>query len=299
MLEHEVRRFHNGIGLDWLARLPDILAECERRWSLAIGEPVSYASLSFVAPAIRADGAELVLKVGFLGDGLASEVAALRVFDGRGAVMLVDAAPELGAILLERLRPGTMLATLDDDREATSAAVGVMRELWRAPPPDLPCPTLMEWTDGFRTLREQFDGGTGPLPCDLVATAQAYREELLADPLDPVLMHGDLQHYNILRAERRPWLAIDPKGVVGDPGFEVGPFMANRLEGAADPTQLIARRLEQFADELAMDRERLRRWAFVSAVLSAWWSIEDTGEGWQGAIECAGILAALRVRAKG
>jgi len=290
MLEAEVERFRDGMGLEWLARLSDILAECARRWSLAIGEPFSYASLSFVAPATREDGTDLVLKVGFL--ALASEVAALRAFDGRGAVMLVDAAPELGAILLERLRPGTMLATLDDDREATTIAAAVMRELWRPPPRDLPCPTLAEWTDGFRNLREHFGGRTGPLPAQLVATAEAYREELLADPLAPVLMHGDLQHYNILRAERRPWLAIDPKGVVGDPGFEVGPFIANRLEGVADPARLIARRLDQFADELAMDRERLRRWALVSAVLSAWWSIEDSGDGWQGAMECAGMLSA-------
>ena len=86
---------------------------------------------------------------------------------------------------------------------------------------------MAEWGDGFKRLRARFGGGSGPLPSALVGEAEALFAALLDTAGAPVLLHGDLHHYNILAAGGGRWLAIDPKGVVGEPAFEVVALMHN------------------------------------------------------------------------
>lgn len=93
----------------------------------------------------------------------------------------------------------------------------------------------------------------------------------------PAGRYGDLHHDNILRATREPWLAIDPHGIVGDPGYEVGALLFNPDPGNRDEalTALVPSRVEQLADELAMPLDRVVAWGFVKAVLSDVWSVEN------------------------
>ena len=107
-----------------------------------------------------------------------------------------------------------------------------------------------------------------------------------------MLLHGDLHHDNILASTSSGWVAIDPKGIVGDPGYEVGTFMLNQLPvGAADSVvqELSKQRLSIFSAELQISRERLAGWAFCHAVLSALWSFEDSEE-WRATIRLAKLL---------
>jgi streptomycin 6-kinase len=290
-----VTDLHGQEGIEWLDRLPSLLAACARRWSLAILPPFEPLSYNYVAPAIRSDGAGVVLKVGFPHPELLTELAALRLYDGRGSVRLLDADPEQGILLLERLNPGTQLLALADDEQATSIAAQVMRQLWRPAPPDHPFPTVARWASGLQRLRQRFDGGVGPFPLVWVERAERLFDELLASMGEPVLLHGDLHHYNILAAERQPWLALDPKGVIGEPEYEVGALLRNPLHilSMPQPGRLLERRVAQLAAELGFDRQRLVAWAVAQAVLSAWWSFEGHGRGWERAIACAELLSAL------
>jgi streptomycin 6-kinase len=284
-------------GRAWLGRLPGLLAGCARRWGLTVGPPFVPLSYNYVAPAVRADGTPVVLKVGFPGRELRTEIAALRLYDGHGIAQLLDADAEAGALLLERLVPGTPLARLADDREATTIAAQVMRQLWRPVPPDHTFPTVADWAAGLGRLRARFGGTTGPLPAPLVEIAEGLFTDLLGSMGTPVLLHGDLHHDNILMAQRQPWLALDPKGVVGEAAYETGALLRNpagRVLKSANPRGMMARRIDQLASELGFERERIRAWALAQAVLSAWWSIEDHGYGWEDAITYAEILAQLR-----
>ena len=122
--------------------------------------------------------------------------------------------------------------------------------------------------------------------------------ELIGSMGAPVLLHGDLHHENILAAEREPWLALDPKGVVGEAEYEVGALLRNRLPeqlAAPETGRILARRVAQLAEELGFDRTRLRGWGLAQAVLSAWWSYEDHGHGWEGAMVVAEHLSALKL----
>lgn len=291
-LARKVSAFRDGEGVPWLQRLPALLADCGARWQLRLGSPFDGGSLNFVAPAQLPDGRDAVLKAGFLADELTAEIAALRLCDGHGMARLLDADEARGVLLIERLRPGTPL-TAESDDDATSAAAMVMSRLWRPLPPDHPFPTVARWAAGLARLRDRFGGGTGPLPAPLVDRAESLMADLLASAPPDVLLHGDLHRGNLLRAEREPWLAIDPKGVAGEPAFETAAFVRDGWDQDAAPARLMARHIAVLAEALALDRERVRDWAFAGAVLSAWWSIEDEGDGWEGAMRCAECLAAL------
>jgi streptomycin 6-kinase len=293
---HIVTTLHGAKGEAWLDRLPALLDECARRWSLALQPPFPNLSYNYVAPAVRADGTALILKVGVVNPELLTEIAALQLYDGRGIAHLWEADPEQGILLLEWLQPGTTLDSLADDEVTTRIAAGVMRQLWRPLPPDHPFPSVAKWAKGLQRLRHHFEGGTGPFPAYLVEAAERLFAELLASMAEPVLLHGDLHHYNILAAERQPWLAIDPKGVAGEPAYETGALLRNPMPHfAAWPhlDQIMARRVAVLAEELALDRERIIGWGLAQAVLSGWWSFEDHGEGWEAALICAEQLAAL------
>lgn len=267
-------------GESWLQELPSLLARCAARWSLEIGAPFAPLSYNYVAPGRRVDGTPVVLKLGVRNPELTSEIAALRHYGGRGIVRLLDGDATVGALLLERLEPGTPLSTLDDDDAATGIAADVMRDLWKAPPNPHEFPTVARWGRGLERLRATFDGGCGPFPVALVDRAERLYRDLLASAAAPVLLHGDLHHDNILSARRAPWLALDPKGVVGEPAFEVGALLRNpRAMIAREPDlpRLLARRLDLLAERLEIDRERLLGWGQAGAVLSAWWSYEDHG----------------------
>lgn len=220
----------NADAATWHARLPRRIARYARRWSLDVAPPFPDLSYAYVAPAARADGSAAVLKLAVPDAELTSQVAALRAYAGRGSVRLLRADAARGALLLERLRPGTPLTALaaDDPLEATRVAARVMRRLWRPPPTGARAfPTVAQWAAGLARLRRAHAGGTGPLPADLVETAEAWFARLVPSMAAPVLLHGDLHPGNILRATREPWLAIDPKGVVGEPAYEVGALLRN------------------------------------------------------------------------
>lgn len=289
----KIRTMYGESGEEWLESLPDSIAFYEQRWSIRVVEPVEDLSYNYIAPAVRDGGEQVVLKLGYPNQELITEIDALLLYEGQGAVRLLDADRERGALLLEKLVPGDMLLTIRDDAAATRIAARVMRDLWKPAPTGHNFPTVYRWAKGIERLRVYYGGGTGPLPERLVAEAERLFPELLLTMEAPVLLHGDLHHENILRASRQPWLAIDPKGVIGEPAYETGALLRNMkpdLLAGPDPVQVVSRRVQILCDELGFNRRRVLEWGLAQAVLSAWWSIEDHGDFWQSAIRCAELI---------
>ena len=280
-------------GRAWLNRLPALTEEMEGRWALRTGNPLPDLSYNWVVPAERDDGTAAVLKLSFPGDKeFKTEAAALAAFGGRGVCRLLELDPDRGAMLLERLRPGTPLTAVADDGEATAIAAGVIKNLRRPAPPEHSFPTVAGWSRGFGRLRRRFDGGTGPMPEVLVEKAEDLFADLLASEGAPCLLHGDLHQENILASGRGPWLAIDPKGVVGEAAYETAALLHNPAEALAvpDPKRLVGRRLDVLSSELGLDRARIRAWGFAQAVLAAYWSFEDGGRVWDAPLAFARLL---------
>lgn len=200
--------------------------------------------------------------------------AILDAFEGRGVVRVYEYVE--GAMLLERLSPGDSLVgvTLDGrDDQATEILVDVIGRISPGPSVDA-VPTVEDWAKGFERYASS---GDGQIPKHLFERAHRVYSELCASQSQPRLLHGDLHHYNVLLDSERGWLAIDPKGVVGELEYEVGAVLRNpyeRPELFTDPST-IQKRLERFACKLNLDARRILAWSFAQAVLSAIWSIED------------------------
>jgi streptomycin 6-kinase len=291
---------HGEAGRLWLEGLPALVEHCAGRWELKVGSPFAPLSYNYAAPAEGPRGERFVLKLGVPTHGLLSEIDALLGFDGYGAARLFDSDAARGALLLERLEPGTPLTALceEDDKAATAAAASVMRKLNRAGTyQPHPRPTAADWGLGFERCRAHFGGGPGPFPKKLFEESESLYAELLKTSAPPVLLHGDLHHGNILAAARAPWLAIDPQGVGAEPAFEVGALLRNplpQLLRLPDPVRVSERRIAQLSDELGFERARVRGWGLAQAMLSAWWSIEDEGELGEYGYATAEILAATK-----
>ena len=200
--------------------------------------------------------------------------AVVRAFDGRGVVQVDEF--EDGALLLERLSPGDSLADLasaGDDEAATAIVADVIQRM-HAPSTPRGCPRVMDWCAGFDRY---LCSGDQRIPTSLVDDARTRFASLASSQRLPRLLHGDLQHYNILFDTNRGWLAIDPKGIVGEVEYQVGAVLRNPA-GSPDlfaSAATVGRRVSQLSGLLGIDPGRTLEWGYVQAVLSAIWCLED------------------------
>ena len=291
---HNVEHYFPEEGKAWLSALPSLLDEAARRWRLSLGEPF-LLSCNYVCAAKQANGTDVVLKAGVPNPELVSEIETLRLYDGRGAARLIAADAEKGLLLEERLQPGRMLLEVADDAQATQIAAGVMRSLWRPPPAPNHFIRLEDWFAAFKELRQRY-GSSGPIPTHILETAEGLVADFFAEGEPPVVLHGDCHHYNILKAGET-WKVIDPKGVVGPHGYEVGPFLINPVGdflNGPDAKRITQRRIAILSEHLGMERSRVRGWGIAHAVLSACWDLDDEGQGGESAIHCAEVFMAVR-----
>jgi streptomycin 6-kinase len=292
---NKIMDVHGRAGVEWLERLPSLLAECAARWSLDIQPPFPISSYNYVAPATGMRGQQLVIKLGVPHGELWSEIDALRVFDGRGIARLIDADRERGALLLERVLPGESLGSVVGEEARIERLAGVLRRLWRPLPARHPFRTIPDLARGLERLRAEFDGSYGPFPPRRVKRAAALFRELAGGGA-PQLIHGDANPGNILRSARDGWLAIDPKGYAGHPLWDAATYLNDPPDGLlpAELKALQARRVAALAVALGSPRDEVLGWAEAHAVLSSWWSYEDHGRGWEPAVALAKIYEELR-----
>ncbi|MGW3286880.1 aminoglycoside phosphotransferase family protein [Streptomyces sp. NPDC001002] len=259
-------------GAAWLAELPGIVDELLLIWGCTRDGQVMHGGVGVIVPARRSDRSPAVMKVSFPHPGNVHEPDAFDAWQGRGAVLLYARDDERFAMLLERVHTST-LAEVEDGDEVVSVAGRTNRRLAVPAPPELP--RLREqadaWEQQLRTDAEEFSDALSRRTVD---AAVATVREVGRDQPD-LLVHGDLHGRNILRAEREPWLAVDPKGYVGDPAYDSGALLKSRALGiveADDRSKAVHRILDMFAETAELDRERVRRWAHFHAVQAAFWA---------------------------
>src|SRR5579884_1870060 len=248
----------------WLDRLPARIEELTSRWSLRLDAPFDHAdvSCSWVAPVVCASGIPAVLKLAMPHMEGRDEIPGLRFWNGDPTVQLLAADDRLGAMLLERCQPGTMLR-FEPECEQDAVIANLLRRLWRRS-------ASPAGTHPFRHLSELIAAWSE----ESVAQSQHWRDHALvneglrvmADLAKPApsdrLLATDLHAGNVLRAERGPWLVIDPKPFIGDPAYDVVQHLHNCEERLhADPVGLVTR----LADLAELDEQRVRLWTFARA----------------------------------
>jgi streptomycin 6-kinase len=261
-------------GEAWLARLPALVNACEDRWDVVAGPPfLPGGAIAYVVPVLRADGSEAVVKISLIERENRFEGEALRAWDGRGAVRLLGTEPALGALLLERCRPGASLLALADEEAADVIALDVLATLWRPVAPGHPFELAADLAAGWAAaMPDAYFAAGRPLEERIAGRAAATLAELAAtaDRDEAVLLHQDVHHDNILDAGERGWLAIDPKPLAGERAFDAGALLRDRraaLLAGAHPTRAMARRLDRVTAATGLERERIRAWGFAQCVV--------------------------------
>lgn len=245
----------------WLDELPNMVRKLQHRWALKLDGWLNAeeATCSYVAAVLLENGTPAVLKIAMPHLEGQHEIQGLRFWNGDPTVRLLAADDDLGAMLLERCKPGTTLRTLPECNQDVVIS-GLLRRLWRspsAPHPFRPLRDLAEhWTNETLAQVEDWpDAG-------LVREGLQLFKELPRCAVREALLSTDLHAGNVLRAEREPWLAIDPKPFLGDPAYDATQHLFNcRIRLRSDPETTIQR----FADLLGVGHERVRLWTFARA----------------------------------
>ncbi|UNO39665.1 aminoglycoside phosphotransferase family protein [Streptomyces sp. MST-110588] len=258
----------DGPARGWLEALPELVRRQLTQWELTLERVlVPGGRSSLVALVRQQDGTPATLKFPAPGEARAHESAALAHWDGWGAVRLLRAADDGGALLLERLRGAVSLRSLPEAKAVLEAA-GTVRRLWVAPAPGHCFPTLAgrteEAVESLRTVGA-LAGAAGPL----LEEALELRRALPAQAPEELLLHGAFRQGKVLSGERAPWLAVGPAPVVGERAYDLAGLVLDRVEdlaagsGAASAAR---RRVARLADSLDVDRDRLRGWSLCRAV---------------------------------
>ncbi|MDR3550474.1 MAG: aminoglycoside phosphotransferase family protein [Candidatus Babeliales bacterium] len=257
-------------GRSWLKALPSTVVALAKQWNLSNLKPIKNLSYNYVMTGIQG-AMPIALKIGCDQYEMQKEMEVLNAYDGNSCIRLIESNMAHNAILLELAIPGTSLLSFfpDADDAAIEYTIAIMKSLHAMPiPSDVGVPTVRNW------LKDLFEPPQVPHMYH-IHKAQKIAERLLAtQSTKDVLLHGDLHHGNILLSARG-WLAIDPKGVIGEPAFEVCAFIRNPYPEQLKPKELLAHRIELFAQGLAIDKQRLHEWLYVRVVLDACWSINE------------------------
>lgn len=256
-------------GKAWLDELPRHVTAISSKLELRDLKKVTNLSYNYVLSGFQGDN-PIILKLGLDNAGLKREALALKCFAGCGAVKVL--AEDNGILLLERAVPGTSLKSYFPDREQESIEIvcGIMKKLHQA---NIPAthnfPHVKDW---LTALDNDWN-----IPNHYLQKAKKLRDELLQTSEVDVLLHGDLHHDNILQ-NVNDWLVIDPKGVIGEPAYEVAAFIRNpipELLNHADAPNIIHNRVTRFATALELPSQWILDWCFVQAVLAWVWALED------------------------
>ncbi|MFG1999415.1 aminoglycoside phosphotransferase family protein [Spirillospora sp. NPDC048911] len=270
-------KYNGEAGRAWIASLPRLAADHLDRWDLTVTGGSMYGVASLVLPVRTSGGTPAALKLQILDEETESEPVGLRLWDGDGAVRLLRSDPATGVMLLERLDSSRPLSSVPDDAKALQILTELLARLVAHPAPE-----------GMRHLGDIARGMLDQVPVALptfrtdeerqvVETCAAVVSDLVSEPGDR-LLHWDLHYDNVLAAEREPWLAIDPKPLAGDPGFDLLPALDNRWDeivATGDVGRAVRRRFDLMVEILGLDRRRAVGWTYGRVLQNVLWDVED------------------------
>ena len=282
-LAESYEKYSGEAGRLWIAGLPAMAAGYLDRWQLEIDGEVTSGVVALIIPVSCRDGSEAVLKLQAVDDETSGEPAALRAWAGRGAVRLLAADPQTGAMLLERLDASRDLSMVEDDLAAAKIIAELLTILNSVSAPagmrrlsDVAAATLAGTPEAVRRIADSDER-------KLLINCADRLQELITDPIDDRLLHWDLHYYNVLATlgAAPEWKAIDPKPLSGDPGFELLPALSNRwddLVRAGNGSQALLRRFDVMTEVLALNRQHAAAWTLARVLQNAVWDLVSFGE---------------------
>ncbi|EPZ49257.1 aminoglycoside/hydroxyurea antibiotic resistance kinase [Bacteriovorax sp. BAL6_X] len=246
------------------------MKEYLRKWDLKLVDLVAQTTTANLY-LVNSQFGDAILKV-FTDIGRVDEGGGtlfLKNMQGRSCAKLY--ASDEGAQLLEFL-PGRNLNEFSksaQEDKATDVFVQVIKKIQSSSYNGLP---------SYEFLFKEFDKVTFPTHLnEQLAFGKSLSKKLLETQTQTVLLHGDLHHENIMQNEAGEYVCLDPKGMAGDPAYEIGAILKNPwgLPKISQNLELFNQRVECFVTELGLDRERVVGFAYVHFCLSLLWAVED------------------------
>ncbi|MFP5319696.1 MAG: aminoglycoside phosphotransferase family protein [Acidimicrobiia bacterium] len=258
-------------GRMWVRELPASAADLCRRWRLLPLAGDFRTGYHGVVIPVRRDERSYVLKLTWPPDRIVDEVKALSAWHGDGAVLLLDADIERGALLLELLDAERTLQSVAL-AEAAAIAGGLLRRLAVPAPDGLPLLTdiAFELASGLEARQDRL---SNPIPTRIFVSVSSLASQLSATCGNGSLVHADLHYQNILAGTREPWLAIDPKPVSGEPEHAVPELLWTRVDEVADACG-IRDLLAVLVESAQLDADKARAWAVVRCADYWLWGLE-------------------------
>ena len=278
-------------GEQWLDALPNLIRKLEEKWSIKVGEAFPAVEFNYVAQSMVANGEHAVIKISppFDNDEIFSEAKFLKTLNGRGTVKLIAEDRATRSILLEWVGPGKNLTELftGDELAAIDPAINVLEKIMSHVPDDITDTiSLDDWFDGLRRYSET------DFPKIYAEKALDIYAELSSENVRTYYLHGDFHPGNIVSATREPFLAIDPKGIIGPIGYEIAVFLNNFhwwQEELEDIRNRLDNAIRKFSSAFQIGPEELRQWAFAQMVLGAWWTYDEMPQIYQDDVAKANI----------
>lgn len=271
-LEKNIINLYGAKGRQWLTNLPLLIAQLQIKYGLSHLKPVNDLTYNYVLSGFQGVR-PIVLKLGLDSNALKREALALKAFSGFGSVHLFAEGDRM--LLLERAVSGVSLKSYfpKKDNDAIQITCECLKRLHQAViPADSHFPHIKDW---LIALDEN-----SSIPSNYLYKARKLRDNLIETSAASVLLHGDLHHDNILQ-NGSDWVIIDPKGVIGEPAYEVAAFIRNpipELLAHHNAPSTIDKRITQFAKILKLSKQRIIDWCYVQAVLAWVWALEDNGD---------------------
>jgi streptomycin 6-kinase len=268
-LERNIINLFGDKGRQWLASLPRLIEQLEVAYGLSGLTQITNLSYNYVLSGFQ-ESQPIILKLGLDIDGFKREVATLKAFSGFGVVKVLEESD--GLLLMERAVPGFSLKSYfpEQDNDAIHITCDCLKRLHRAVIP--PAHSFSHVKDWLMLLNEDLN-----IPVHYLTKAREVRDNLLRSASEPVLLHGDLHHDNILQHGDN-WVVIDPKGVIGEPAYEVAAFIRNpipELLAQSNAASIISHRIARFAEILELPEQRILEWCYIQSVLAWAWALED------------------------
>ncbi|WP_078544919.1 aminoglycoside phosphotransferase family protein [Litchfieldia alkalitelluris] len=269
-----IRLYFKEEGEVWLKKLPELIRYSEEKWKLKLNQPY-LLSVNYVAPAVMESGEEVVVKICFSSEGFMDELEAMNTFED-GMAKLLDWDDVHHIFLLAKLSPGHTLAEIEDDEEACKIAADVMKKLSKPPSPNTRIKTTKAREEALHKIMTEHPDGLGPITSGMLEKALNIFSYLHKTPQDYYLLHGDFHHYNILSSGEGEWIAIDPKGLIGEREYDLIQYLLNKLPNKG-VYEIISKRVEILTKELYLIEKRLLLWGYCHTVLATAWSVDDHG----------------------
>lgn len=277
LLEQNIENIFREKGKHWLATLPVIISELKVYWELKQVTPFDNMTFNYVAKAMTHSNQPVVLKIACDEKSIIDEMHALQYFDGNGSIRFISHHAKYNALLLQQAIPGITLKTLYPSQMeyVMNCYVDTMKKLHNK---------SLSNKNNYRHIRDWLSAidhlSKDACPAHLIKKAITLKNELLSSMANEIFLHGDLHHDNILKNEDE-WLAIDPKGILGEPEFEIAAFdfmYVNELSEKENVKNILAARVEQLAQKAKLNAKRIQDWIFVRLILMAAWHVEDNGD---------------------